>query len=127
MKIEQNDPKLFWNTIKKMNNWGKKQLDPVEDIAPKTWIDYYEKLLNDTRPSTPDTSTNIPTFQPFLDRKITIEELHSALRKLKNNKAPGPDGILGEYLKCFGDKYENTLLKLINLIFTTNNCSKKVV
>ena len=39
---------------------------------------------------------------------------------MKNKKAPGPDGILAEYIKVFGDIAEPVLLKLINVIFVNN-------
>ena len=39
--------KKFWDTIKKMNNWGEKKTDPCDDIDVKTWVSYFEKLLND--------------------------------------------------------------------------------
>ena len=58
------------------------------------------------------------TFDPILDGRITSQELRDALTNLKPNKAHGPDGILGEYLKIFGYKYENILLKLIRKIFS---------
>ena len=38
MEIEQSDPNLFWKTIKKMNNWGKEQSDPSDDITPNGLI-----------------------------------------------------------------------------------------
>ena len=32
---------------------------------------------------------------------ITIAEIHSTVNKMKNNKAPGPDGIPAEFYKSF--------------------------
>ena len=43
------------------------------------------------------------TFEPSLDGIITKNELEDALTKMKCKKSPGPDGILTEYLKIFGD------------------------
>jgi len=34
----------------------------------------------------------------------TIEEIETALKKLKNNKAPGTDNILAELLEFGGDR-----------------------
>ena len=47
-----------------------------------------------------------------------MQELREALASLKAGKAPGPDGILGEYLKIFGHAFEHILLKLIRIIFS---------
>ena len=44
--------------------------------------------------------------------------MREALGSLKVGKAPGPDGILSEYLKIFGHTYEDTLLKLLRIIFS---------
>ncbi len=34
---------------------------------------------------------------------ITIEEIRISIRKMKNNRSPGPDGIPVEFLKLLGD------------------------
>jgi len=39
-----------------------------------------------------------------IDCAITKEEVVSAIKKLKSKKAPGPDGILVQALKCFTDR-----------------------
>ena len=101
-----------------MNNWGKKQTDPSEDVSAEKWVNYFQNLLNDKRTGTTHRSENYPTFEPLLDSKIKAKELRDALSNLKNNKAPGPDGIIGEYLKCFGRNFEDILLKCVNIIFS---------
>ena len=118
MEIGQNDPKLFWRTIKKMNRWGKEQTDPSDGITPKRWIDYFQDLLNDTNTGLADFPRGFQTFEPILDKRISVNELREALQKLKGDKAPGPDWILGEYLKVFGQTFEDILLKLVNIIFS---------
>ena len=35
----------------------------------------------------------------FSDSDITEEEVKAAIRHLKNNQSPGPDGIINEILK----------------------------
>ena len=44
--------------------------------------------------------------------------MRTALANLKNKKSPGPDGILTEYLKVFGNIYEDILLKMIRILFS---------
>ena len=116
--LGQNDPKLFWDTIKKMNNWGKRKLDPSNDISTKTWINHFENLLNDDNAYPRTVQGEQKTFEPILDGRITPKELEDALNNLKGGKAPGPDEIIGEYLKMFGQIFEDILLKLINVIFS---------
>ena len=118
IKIGQNDPKLFWTTIKKMNNWGKMATDPTDKISPEKWINHFETLLNDKNGNTPQIDERPKTFMPILDSRISLKELHDALKNLKGGKSPGPDKILGEYLIIFGKTYEHILLRLTNVIFS---------
>ena len=60
---------------------------------------------------------NHETFDPTFGGRISTAEMSDALKQLKNKKSPGPDGILSEYLKAFGENYEGTLLKIISILF----------
>ena len=118
--IGQNDPKLFWATITKMNSWGKKKTDPADKISPTSWINHFETLLNDNSAIIPWVGEGYRTFEPILDSRISIKELKDALNNLKGGKAPGPDEIIGEYLKIFGHTYEHIVLKLVNVVFSNH-------
>ena len=118
--IGLNDPKGFWNIINKMNNWGKEKADETDQIKPSTWREYFSKLLNDTRDPDDnglDTPNFVPTFQPTLDRMITMDELRKALSLLKNHKAAGCDRISAEYLKAFAESFGEILLKILQRLF----------
>ena len=45
------------------------------------------------------------------------EELATVLKGLKNNKAPGADSVINEFLKYRGSEVRNKLLKMMNMIF----------
>ena len=124
-KVKTNEPKQFWNMIKKMTNWGNESKDVTDNILPKIWHKYYKSLLNSTDPNSPESNSRDypPTYEPILDGVITKEELLTALNDLKRNKI-GPDGVLSDYLKVFGEMYEGYLLKIINGIFSENRYSK---
>ena len=118
-EIGHNDPKTFWSIISRMNNWGKNQTDPADNITIDKWVRHFEGLLNDktTTKTSSHTQTNGNTFDPILDGRISYKELKEGLAQLKVGKAPGPDEILGEYLKIFGNSFGSILLKLIRFIF----------
>ena len=66
----------------------------------KRWGEYFEELLN--RPP-PRGSIPIPEAELMLDvntEKPSKEEIAKVIQKLKNGKAPGPDGIPAEILKA---------------------------
>ena len=101
-----------------MNNWGKKKTDPSNDINTKSWIDHFENLLNDRNARPADVHGERRSFEHTLDSMITPKELQDAQSNLKGGKAPGPDEIIGECIKKFGQTFEDILLKLVNIIFS---------
>ena len=111
-------PKDFWNMIKKMNNWGNESKEVTDMISPQTWQKYFQSLLNSehTHPDQeyPELSTS---FEPILDGRVSNAELIAALHDLKRRKL-GPDGVLSDYLKVFGEIYPNIILKILNELFT---------
>ena len=54
-----------------------------------------------------------------LTRPISWEEVHIAVRRLPNGKAPGPDGISNELLVIAGLGFEMALAQIFNEIWTT--------
>ena len=113
-----------------MNNWGKERTDETDSISPSTWQQYFKSLLINRSGSGKDLGDNTHnndienstwkynSFDPIIEGRITTAEMKEALNKLKNNKSPGPDAILAEYLKIFGETFENTLLKIIRILFS---------
>lgn len=49
-----------------------------------------------------------------LTRPITAEEVQLAIKQLKPNKAPGPDGLTNEFYKTLGPKLIDTLVVVFN-------------
>ena len=49
-----------------------------------------------------------------LEGALTKEELAEALKNMKNEKSPGPDGFTTEFLKFFWKDFGNFLLRSIN-------------
>ena len=54
----------------------------------------------------------------ILDEPFTIEEIGTALRKMKKRKSPGPDNLTAEHLLHGGEALANWLMKIFNKIVT---------
>ena len=63
------------------------------------WMDYFEKLLNEENERF-IRDDGEPNDQ--LVREVTRQEVEMALKKMKDGKAIGPDGILVEVWKALG-------------------------
>ena len=73
-------------------------------ITTKEWLNYLHQVIND---DIVDSVTNIEDdildgrlfnldrVSNTLDQYITQADVQDAIRALKNNKAPGPDGLCG--------------------------------
>ena len=58
-------------------------------------------------------------FDPCMTECLTLRELEEALKKMKQKKAPGPDGITNEMLKHLGPGAKCTLLLIYNQSWST--------
>jgi len=61
-----------------------------------------------------ETQATEDTQHETIDCVITKEGVVSAIKKLKSRKAPSPDGIPVEALKCFTDRMCDTLSVIFN-------------
>ena len=60
-------------------------------------------------------------FNQDLDSPITVEEVAQAIKKLKNGKAPGLDGIINEIFKNADEESHKHLCTLYNHIFNNED------
>ena len=116
--VGKKDPRTFWNIINRINKWGKEQSDPSEKISPERWNKHFTKLLDGANDKEIALVEAGNTFEPILDSRITTKEILETLAEMKSGKAPGPDGILIEYLKLFGETYVDITHKLVSKIFS---------
>ena len=58
-------------------------------------------------------------FDPYMTECLTLRELEEVLKKMKQKKAPGPDGITNEMLKHLGPGAKSTLLRIYNQSWST--------
>ena len=66
-------------------------------------------------------SLSVSVSFELLEGDITEPEVYTAVRALKNGKAAGPDGIIGEFFKTSATLVVPFLVKLFNRLFTTGS------
>jgi hypothetical protein len=73
-----------------------------EDKLMEVWRAYYDKLSNEEFPWNKDTLTEVETVSGPAE-EISFEEVKAAVKKMKNNKASGPTGVVADMVKAGGD------------------------
>ena len=124
-KIEKSNPKLFWNTVKKMINEHKEEAIP--EISDEQWVNYFYNLFNRDVSAKPfnqyiDSSLEhiekqSNKFNNILNDEITSEEIIKCLKSTKNGKSSGIDCITNEMLKsCINnERFIQCLKHLFNI------------
>ena len=111
------DPKLFWNIIRSVR--GKSP--SINSISKVEWFSHFEEVFNcNYEDENPDSSVNDShsiSSHPTLDQAISVEEVEAAARSLKNDKAAGPDRLIGEFFKFGINEIVPFLTKFFNTLF----------
>ena len=105
--------KGFWETVHKISF---KRNSVCNNISVDSWFQHFRALLE----KDVDFYFDDEVFEEseiFLNRPISKGEVLLALRKLKNEKAAGPDGIIGEMLKNSGSYVLDFFVKFFNALF----------
>lgn len=77
------------------------------------WKEYFEDLLNVTEANEEQrVKPKYQHVQPALE-KPRLEDVKQAIKEMKNNKAPGEDGINAEMIKIGGDVTAKEILDLV--------------
>ena len=104
------DQQAFWQNMRKIL---KNKYRPHNSILEQEWFNHFQKVLEqDIQDHDFDDFENCES-DVYYDRPITREEVLLAVQRLKNGKAAGPDGIIGEILKHAMD----FLVKFFNVLF----------
>ena len=90
---------------------GQVLMEKAEIMA--RWKEYIEELYHDER-------GRKPRIRMDIDRPSTLEnEVREAIKYTKNNKAPGPDELKVELIKCLEDFGVQKLTEIINDIYNS--------
>ena len=86
-----------------------KILTKEKDIQER-WEEHFKEVLNREPPARPVRIEKGRESENIRSEEISEEEIRSALRKVKNNKAPGIDNISGELMKADAETSTKWLL-----------------
>ena len=102
----------FWNLFKKLR--GKKS-DGMVNFQPETVLKYFSDIFGSG-----DTCNFVKDKNKGpLDSAILKNEIDQAIKKLKNRKSCGIDGISNEILLCIYNIYPESFLYLFNSILNS--------
>ena len=90
---------------------------PGEEGQKRRWKEYFEELLNRPTPKDPPDIQQADKDLPINCNAPTKEEIREAIKKLRNNKTPGPDGIPAEAMKADSQTMEEILQPLFKKIW----------
>ena len=110
-----------WDKILDSN--GKICMDTNDIINVQ--VDFYKKLYSSaeinknecdffSQQITKKVSSN---SHDMLNARLHLDELKNALRKMKNNKSPGPDGIIVEFYKIYWNIVKNDLFDIFEISY----------
>jgi len=114
------NPKQFWDTVRSVRPRSTSQ----NTISAELWYKHFNNVFNESvgAPENDDFDTvysNVD-FLPEceeLNGCITVFEIELAIKSLKNQKAAGPDGLIGEFYRNSFTNILPFLHKLFNYIF----------
>jgi hypothetical protein len=117
------DQQSFWKLLKKLNSGGSNQ----NKITMEEWVEHLktvfgtETFVGNDDASDDDEDGNVDAavddYDIALNRDITLDEVCAAIRNLKNGKAAGEGGVLGEMLKNATHAIDPFLCMYFNHLF----------
>ena len=118
------DQKMFWQTVHAVPGT---RTQTYNSISTEDWFSHFKNVLEkdvmnevndvvyDDVVCNDDTDVSIDDYS--FNRPISKQEILLAIRRLKNGKAAGPDGVICEMLKHASDQVVNFLVKYFNVLF----------
>ena len=131
-QYQKHDSHNLFKTVKELEGKPKKQLSAIKDDKGvkqfkqenvlKLWKEHFEKHLNTSFDHDENALHSLNAAQDENVEsvpEITVEEIKTAISKMKNRKAPGADQITSEVLKAGGEKMIAILEKIFNKILSS--------
>jgi hypothetical protein len=124
-QLHKNNPKGYMNIINSIRDgsFDKSVKDDTGHVSPDKWREHFQRLLGppvDKRQDLCDyISENCDLYSSELDRPFSVSEFSTAVKSLKNNKAPAFDRVSNEMLKIAHPIAGRQLLYIFNAVLAT--------
>lgn len=107
------NPADFWKAV---NRYRRRKYTACP-ITIAEWTNFYKQIF-----SNPPNKQDIyqGCAHPVLDAEITMSEVKAVIKRLKNNKTPGPNSLSNEFYKALPIKWLWHITRLYNKALTTN-------
>ena len=107
-KYCDNNPRAMWKEVNTINHSKVPLPSTIENVSGsgeilKLWKSHYQKIFNCLSQNNTINGKSGTDCQ-FNDIKVTVKEVHEAVKKLDNNKSCGADSIYAEHLKYASEK-----------------------
>ena len=115
------DPKRFWDTVRSVRPKSGGHFA----ITSEEWYNYFSSIFNSPPSESEPTAEDLGDAAfadnemncETLNQPITVDEIKTAIRALKDQKAACPDGLIGEFYKNSTVHILPFLVKFFNFIF----------
>ena len=119
-KMQKGQPRIYWNFLNSLKNRKKSDGPPLKEFYAHFKEIYSDNPIDDNHDSN-FSNMSFTECNDYLNRPFTCEEIDQCIKRLKNNKTPGGDEILNEYLKLTRHFMPSVYESLFNLILKTGH------
>ena len=116
LKSSVNDSKLFWSTIRTLNQ----KVAIYSEITINQWFEHFSSVFQAFENLSENENRDLHSGdceEPLFNEPISKEEIVNSIKYLKCGKPAGPDKILGEMLKHSSASVIDFLVILLNKLF----------
>ena len=124
--MQSRSPKEYWKYLNSINKRKQPKTPPLD-----SFFDFFKGInsVQNDEDHSGDFLSKIDSDDNnnILNVPITAEEITKCILKLKTSKAPGPDQILKEYIKCTSEPLRPIYVQLFNFVLNTGIVPEKWV
>lgn len=114
--LRRKNPREFWKI------WNKTKNTDVGNITTESLFNFFKEInRNNFNGENLEINNDLceERSNSFLNERITAEEVLKAVKNIRNNKAPGDDMIINEYIFSSVDRMIDIYVYLFNIVFET--------